>query len=314
MDNHAAPLLAAPLALPVALIIFRRPEATARAFAAVRAARPSQLFVIADGPRAERPDEAAQVAATRAVVEQIDWPCVVTRHYAPVNLGLRRRVESGLNRVFASVEQAIILEDDCVPDASFFPFCAELLARYAHDERVMAVTGDSFRRRPLRAASYSFSRFPHCWGWATWARAWRHYDGAMADWPALRATNWLQKLLGDRRAARNWQTTFDQVHAERVDSWALRWTYSCWRHAGLAALPGVNLVSNIGFGGAATHTGAAHSPFANMPAERMTFPLRHPPAVAPDTRSDAYTQRTLFAPDLRARLVWRLRRLLHTVR
>ena len=131
----------------------------------------------------------------------VDWPCEVTRDYADANLGLPARFETALDAVFAAVDRAIILEDDCLPDPSFFPFCAALLERYSDDPRVMAIAGARFT--PMRGrASYSFSRFPHWTGWATWRRAWACYDHAMADWPSLRDGPWLRELLGERREAR----------------------------------------------------------------------------------------------------------------
>jgi hypothetical protein len=293
-----------PLTVPIALILYRRPEATAHTFATIAQARPSRLFLIADGPR---PGEEGAVAAARAVVEAVDWPCEVTNLYAEANMGLRARVESGLHAVFAAVEQAIILEDDCVPDGSFFRYCAELLARYADDPRVMAISGDRFSPQRGRA-SYAFSHFPHCWGWATWRRAWALYDGPMAEWPALREGPWLRGILGGRRAAASWRATFDRVYAGKVDSWAYRWTYSCWRHGGLTALPAVNLVRNIGLGPLASNTGGEH--FVTPPAGRLQFPLRHPELVAPDTQADSRIQRTHFDPTLGVRIARRLRRAL----
>lgn len=306
--------MAAQLDTPVALILFRRPEATAQSFAAIAEARPRRLFLIADGPRPDRPDDGPAVAAARAVVEQISWPCEVTRLYAERNMGLRARVESGLNAVFAAVERAIILEDDCVPDPSFFPYCEELLARYADDPRVMAISGDSFQPRPPTPFSYYFSRYPHCWGWATWRRAWALYDGAMADWPALRDGLWLRELLGERRAAARWRAVFDQVYAARLDTWALRWIYSCWRQGGLTALPAVNLVTNIGHGPQGTHTTTEDGILANLPTGSLALPLRHPPAVEQHHAADAYTQRLLFEPGLGRKLAWRLRRARRIVR
>jgi hypothetical protein len=294
--------------VPVVLILYRRPEATAQALAAIRSYRPECLILVADGPHPDRPADGALVTAARTAAEAVDWPCTITRHYAAHNLGLRARVESGLNAVFAVHTAAIVLEDDCVPDPSFFPYCAALLARYADDPQVMAISGDHFQPRPYRRASYYFSRYPHCWGWATWRRAWQRYDGAMADWPALRDTAWLAELLGNRRAARVWTQIFDRVYAEQVDSWAFRWTYSCWRAGGLTALPAVNLVRNSGGGATATNT--AHSPFIDRPAAPLAFPLRHPAGVARHRRADAYTQRAMFDPPLWRRVAWRLRRMM----
>ncbi|NWF78821.1 MAG: class I SAM-dependent methyltransferase [Chloroflexi bacterium] len=313
MATSLAPASPDQLDVPVVLFLFRRPALTARVFAAIARARPRRLFLVADGPRPDRPAEAAACAAARAVVRQVDWPCTVTHDYAETNLGLPARFETALAAVFAAVDQAIILEDDCLPSASFFRFCAELLARYADDPRVMAISGDRFTPIGV-AASYAFSRYPHCVGWATWRRAWRLYDGAMADWPRLRATPWLNTIVRDRRATRHWRATFDTVYARQIDSWAYRWTYSCWRHGGLTALPAVNLVQNIGFGVDSTHTHNPDSPIANLPAGELDFPLRHPPAVTPDDRSDARTQRLLFDPTLRVKLAWRLRRLQRVVR
>jgi hypothetical protein len=294
---------------PIVLLIFRRPAETAQVCQALAAARPSRLIIVADGPRADRPGDTAAVAAARAAAEEVSWPCAITRIYADTNMGLRRRVESGITAAFELVERAIILEDDCVPSPSFFPFCDELLGRYAEDPQVMAISGDDFQGGRPAPASYRFSRYPHCWGWATWRRAWAYYDGPMADWPALREAGWLEGLLGGRRAAHHWRRVFDAVYAGQIDSWAYRWTYSCWRRGGLTALPARNLVSNIGFGAGATHT-TARSPFAALPAGELAFPLRHPPALSADARADARTQATLYDPSLARRIAWRLARAL----
>ena len=115
------------LETPVALIVFNRPEPTRRVFAAIAKARPSRLLLIADGPRPDRQRESNQCAEVRNIVSAVDWPCQVQADFADENMGCRRRVISGLDWVFSQVEEAIILEDDCVPDPSFFPFCSELL-------------------------------------------------------------------------------------------------------------------------------------------------------------------------------------------
>lgn len=292
--------------VPVVLLIYRRPAEVARVCETLRTAQPSRLIIVADGPRADRPDDASAVAAARAAAEAVDWPCEITRIYADTNMGLRNRVESGITAVFNLVERAIILEDDCVPAPSFFPFCTELLERYADDSRVMAISGNDFQGGRPTPASYRFSRYPHCWGWATWRRAWQHYDGPMADWPTLRDSPWLEQYLGSRRAARYWRQPFDQVYAGRVDSWAFRWLYSCWRRDGIAVLPARNLVSNIGFGPQATHTFAAHNPLAALPTYDMAFPLRHPPQVAADARADARIQRNVYDISLIRRIVRRI--------
>lgn len=221
------------------------------------------------------------------------------------NLGCRRRVASGITWAFKHVDRAIILEDDCVPDRTFFLYCAELLDRYQHDPRVMVISGDNYQRVRLRLTdSYYFSRFNHCWGWATWRRAWDHYDDDMKDWPALRNSDFLLNWLGDATAARYWSRRFDETYNNAIDSWAYRWTLSCWRQGGLTALPAQNLVQNIGFGYDATHTKGKAS-HVMTPASSLTFPLRHPSHIVINEDADRYTQRTVFKTGLiRRTLDW----------
>ena len=159
---------------PIVFIVFNRPELTRRVFASIREARPSKLLVVCDGPRSGRPDDREKVAAVRQVIANgVDWPCDVRREYSESNLGCRERVVSGLNWVFALVEEAIVLEDDCLPDASFFAFAEEMLARYRNDPRVLHIGGNNFTSDKYHLShSYAFSRYGHIWGWATWRRAW----------------------------------------------------------------------------------------------------------------------------------------------
>jgi hypothetical protein len=281
---------------PVALILFNRPEVTARVFATIRAAAPPRLLLIADGPRDQRPGEAELCRATRAVTEAIDWPCVVERNFSDVNLGCGRRVSSGLDWVFDQVPEAIVLEDDCLPDPSFFAYCDELLARYRDDPRVGLVTGTSFRTVPMRAGdSYHFSRYPMVWGWASWRRAWRHYDFRLKFWPDLKAGRWLGDLLDDPAAVRFWSRLFDRVAAGEIDTWDYQLVCSLWAQGGLTVVPRNNLVQNIGFGPDATHTTDAGNAGEQHQVETMALPLQHPRFVIRDAHIDRALEHTQFS-------------------
>lgn len=283
---------------PVCLLIFKRPEATRRVLDVIRQVRPPQLFVVADGPRANVPEEAEQCLAARAVVNEIDWECQIFKNYSDVNLGCRQRIPSGLNWVFENVESAIILEDDCLPDISFFRFCEELLARYRHDDRVMVISGDNFQFGNNRTEySYYFSRYPHCWSWATWRRAWQRFDGEMHCWPELRDSQWLHRIFvddDDELAAEYWTKIF-QRNYDGFNSWAYAWTFTCWLHNGLTALPRTNLISNIGFGETATNTKSKAHRLSCLPVETLQFPLIHPPTISRDSNADAFTEKTIFS-------------------
>ncbi len=189
---------------PVAFLIFNRPELTRKVFATIAQAKPSKLLVVADGPRADVPDDREKCSEARAIIGRIDWDCEVLTNYSSANMGCRARISTGLEWVFTNVEEAIILEDDCIPHPTFFRFCKELLTRYRDDQRVMMISGDNFQMGRNRTPySYYFSRFFHCWGWATWRRAWRHYDIDMELWPSLRDGSWLLYVPGKQSPGEN---------------------------------------------------------------------------------------------------------------
>jgi hypothetical protein len=234
---------------PVAFIIFKRPDTTARVFEAIRQAKPPKLLVIADGPRPDRLGEDQECAATRAIIDQVDWDCEVLKNYADVNLGCLHRVSSGLNWVFDMVEEAIILEDDCLPHPTFFRFAEELLDRYRDDQRMLSISGQNVQfGRKRTDYSYYFSVYNHCWSWASWRRAWQHYDLDMKLWPEVRDGNFLVDVLGDSHAAKVWTNTFQLCYERKIDSWAYRWTLASFIQNGMNILANVNLVSNIGHG------------------------------------------------------------------
>ncbi len=281
---------------PVVLLVFNRPHHTRQVLEQVRPARPPVLLVVADGPRPGQPADASACAEVRkAVEEMVDWDARLLTNYADENLGLRRRVASGLTWAFEQVEQAIVLEDDCVPHPTFFRFCSDLLAYYAQDTRVGVITGDNFQPPSFPCKhSYYFSKYGHCWGWASWRRAWKHFDEQLRLWPDLKASGWLSGLFPEPGEARYWEEKLQGVYEGRINSWAFCWMFACWSQGMLTAIPKVNLVSNIGFGSGSTHCQDDTSPMANLPRSAMEFPLAHPPAMVVDFQADQFTQRTVF--------------------
>ncbi|MCH2048239.1 MAG: methyltransferase domain-containing protein [Trichodesmium sp. ALOHA_ZT_67] len=285
------------LTTPVVIIIFNRPDTTEKVFQRIRQVKPPQLLVIADAPRPDKPGEVEKCIAARKIVDLVDWKCEVLTNYAEVNLGCRERIYSGLNWAFSLVESAIILEDDCVPHLTFFRFCQELLDIYQDNNKVMAISGDNFQfGNNSIEYSYYFSRYPHCWGWATWRRAWKNYDNQMQLWPKLRDSKWLENILQNSHAVQYWSKIF-QNNYQGFNSWAYAWIFASWNHHSLIILPKVNLVSNIGFGEEATHTLSINK-FANMSTEEMIFPLNHPPSIIQNIEADEFTEKTMFSGSL----------------
>ncbi|MDA0576671.1 MAG: glycosyltransferase family 2 protein [Verrucomicrobia bacterium] len=288
---------------PVAFLIYRRPELTRRVFAEIRRARPERLLVVADGPR-DAPDRPL-CAAARAVIDGVDWPCRVQTEFASGNMGCRRRVATGLDWVFAQVEEAIILEDDTVPHPDFFPFCEELLARYRDDPRIGHIGGTDNNRGAARGAgSYYFSRYTSIWGWATWRRAWQSYDVDLHAWPALKASGGHRALFASTEEAEHFAAVWDEIRAGTLDTWDAQWLFCRLKAGSLSIAPNGNLVSNIGFRADATHTRDVSHPFAELPTRGLAFPLRHPVRIVPDDVADRrrVSAEFLRRPPLRQRL------------
>jgi hypothetical protein len=290
-------------------MIFNRPDTTARVFEAIAKAKPSKLLVVADGPRPDRLGEADKCAQTRAIINNVDWDCEVITNYSPINLGCKKRVASGLDWIFEQVEEAIILEDDCLPEHSFFRFCDEMLERYRLNERVGMVSGGNLQFGQLRGnASYYFSRYTHIWGWATWRRAWKHYDRDMALWPSFRDEGWLDRVFSSQGEREYWKNSFQWVYDGKLDTWDCSWTFAAITHGMLQVVPNVNLISNIGFGPEATHTHVVGI-HANMPIQPIVFPMKHPKFVLVDEEADRYISNNQIAPSFVMRQIRRLRRI-----
>ena len=221
---------------PIAFCIFNRPELTRRVFQSIAQAKPKTLYVIADGARPDHADEQELVNLSRAVIEQVDWDCDVKTNFFSANLGCKQRMASGLSWAFQQSEELIILEDDCLPHPSFFGFCDQLLDRYRNDERIMMISGVNFQPAPNSPHSYYFSRWPHIWGWASWRRAWNHFDVDVASWPEIKESQQLMSAFGSDQEYQHWAAILDRQHAGDIDTWDFPWAYACWINRGLSIL------------------------------------------------------------------------------
>lgn len=266
------------LTTPVAFIIFNRPDTTMQVFERIREVKPSNLLIIADGPRQDKPGESEKCQQCRDIIKNIDWTCNVLTNYSDVNLGTKIRVSSGLNWVFENVEKAIVLEDDCLPDLTFFPFCQELLDLYKNDEKIMAISGTNLlygtgKMKRNNNKDYYFSRISGNWGWATWKRAWQKYDITMQSWPKNKEQKLLTKFF-EKNTVKFWENIFQKTYEEKIiTAWDYQWYYTILSNDGFCIMPHGNLIRNIGFGEGATNTFDGESEFANLKIERVNLPL-----------------------------------------
>ena len=276
------------LTTPVAFLIFNRPDTTARVFEAIRQAKPPKLLVVADGPRPDRPDDVEKCNAARAIIDGVDWDCEVLTNYSDVNLGCGKRVSTGITWVFKQFEEAIILEDDCLPHPDFFRFCEELLEKYRDDKRIMAIGGTNvIGEWKSSVQSYHFSYHGSIWGWASWRRAWCYFDLDMRLWANQEIRNRVRDVIADNRQYQKRAIVFESVYRKEIDTWDYQWIFARLVQSGLTVIPCVNLVSNLGFAHEdATYTKSRNEFLSNLERIDMIFPIKTNEFIAIDRDYD----------------------------
>jgi len=292
---------------PVALIVFNRYDNARQIFERVKTVKPAKLYVIADGPRSSHPGDIEKCKRVRSIYDQIDWDCEVFRNYSETNLGCSQRPFTGISWVLEQEERAIILEDDCLPDPTFFRFCDEMLERYKDDDRVMQVAGSNTNVTWKRGEySYHFAKFSLIHGWATWRRAWAKMDINISNWndPVVK------QVLKDRFEPWYYYAIshiYDRLvdNSQNTSAWDYQWGFARRLNNGLSVVPCTNLITNIGFGPDSTHTVNKKSKAAALPSTPLNFPLKHPPFVMEDTGYDKVLISLLYPKTLK---IWLWRR------
>lgn len=279
---------------PILFLVFNRPDKTRLAFERLRAARPSRLYIAGDGPRDDHPTDTEACAQTRAIADDIDWPCNVQTLFQDQNLGCRQGVTTALDWFFDHEPEGIIVEDDILLDPSFFPYAAEMLERYRDDPKVMTIGAANVLQHVdpseycPEGHSYVFSIQPQIWGWAGWRSTWELYDRTFDDLESAQSIAAL-KARGHPQydTAGHWMNRFRRTRSGKIDAWSYGLFYTQWVNGGYCAVPTVNMMENIGFDATATHTVNPDSPQANLRAAAMHSPVNHPDRIAINTRYDA---------------------------
>lgn len=280
------------LTTPVAFFIFNRPDLTQQVFQSIAQAKPEKLFVVADGPRTEEDLELCQ--QTREIIQQVNWDCQLLTNFSDRNLGCKERVASGLRWIFSEVEEAIILEDDCLPTPSFFKFCQTLLDSYRYDTRIYAISGDNFQQGQRRTDySYYFSHYFHCWGWASWRRVWQQFEAQMQSLCKAEIQDRVSLAFENPYEQEYWIQQLTQTCEGKINSWAYIWFYTCLSHNGLTILPEDNLISNLGSRQDGTHTKDATNPIANLPTNDI-WQIQHPLTIIRHRTADDFTFKFAF--------------------
>ena len=279
---------------PILFLLFNRPDTTQVVFDQIKKQKPKQLFFAADGPRQSVTGEKEKCEEARDIIRQVDWDCEVKTLFRNQNLGCGPAVSAAITWFFQQVEEGIILEDDCFPDASFFPYCQELLIKYRHVNQVKLIGGNNFQNGIKRGkGSYYFSHYPEIWGWGSWRRAWEEYDFDMHDLEETLSAGALKDKFKTNAERNYWYKKFRQTKEGKINTWDYQFVYAILKANGMAITPQVNLVKNIGINNQPTHYSLADSQ-KNLQTYSLAFPLIHP-QVAVDQTADRYTFSQIYS-------------------
>lgn len=232
---------------PVLLITFNRPDTTKKVLDVLRKAKPQKLYVYNDGPRPNNLNDLNARHEINNILKTIDWACKLETNFPEHNQGCGRGVSGAISWAFNNEDRLIILEDDCVPVLSFFNYCNYCLEKYKDDEIVMQIAGNNYtENHNFTDNDYFFSKFGHIWGWATWKRAWTHFEYNMTDWPFFRDGKKLLAFSNNKNIIKYFTKVFNDYYRDNKKPWAIRWMYAKLKNNGLSIVPRVNLVKNIG--------------------------------------------------------------------
>lgn len=289
---------------PVLFLVFNRPDTTRQVFEAIRKAQPRQLFVAADGPRPDKPGEKEKCEEVRKIATAVDWDCELKTWFRDENLGCGRGPAAAITWFFEHVEQGIILEDDCLPDNSFFFYCEELLSRYRNNQDIMLISGlNLFDKRNLKT-SYFFSHYAGIWGWATWKRAWEKYDYNLNAWRDNSIRRQVLDFFENKIQREYYQNIFERTfRKDNVTWWDYQWLFARIYQRGIGIIPQKNLITNIGFGAGATHTTDKSSFQASLVRKEINFPLQHPARIVIDRNYDEAWVREIWKMNQRISLL-----------
>ena len=275
----------------VLLIVFTRLSTTKKVFNAIREARPPRLYIASDGPRENKVGEKEKVDQVRnMILTGVDWDCEIKTLFRDSNLGCGPAVNNAISWFFEQEEMGVILEDDTLPDPSFFYFCQDLLIRYKDDQRIGMISGNNHLPSFRAGESYIFSKFKWTWGWATWRRSWVNQDINLHVLETPYRKSVISNMGHSRKSVKHWEHNIDCINKKSVSAWDYQWFLSLSAQNQLGVFPSSNLVANIGFGEDATHC-SGDAPVKFTETNPMIFPLEHPQYILPNIDFDTHYER-----------------------
>ncbi len=297
---------------PILFLIFNRPDSTKLVFESIRSIKPAKLYIAADGARKHKVGEDLLCQETRSIIDLIDWECEIKTLFRTENLGCKIAVSSAIDWFFENEEQGIILEDDCLPNESFYIYCETLLNYYASNERIMHISGNNFQDGIVRGdGTYYFSNYNHIWGWATWKRAWKAYNVDLSFLTETEIETLIEKQFDTKKERLFWNNIFKKVINKTIGTWDYQWTYAVWKNNGLSILPNKNMIANIGFNNNGTHTSGVDILGLSNMRTFLISKIIHPTEIEINKKADKYGLDHYFNPN---KFFYLYKKITHTIK
>jgi hypothetical protein len=245
---------------PVLLILFNRVSISNELLKSLREAKPKTIYIFFDGPRNQQKhsDQSSIKLIEQDINEIIDWECDLFIKRNKNNVGSHVGPKQAIDWLFSKEERGIILEDDCIPNNSFFEYCSVLLDRYSEDDRVFMISGDNggpiINQDFFNKNSYLFTKVPLTWGWATWKNRWENFDGDLSLWN--QPFRKIRKLFDGYSLFESYllYKMLNRVSSREEKNWDYMLYSTMIKNKYLSIIPRLNLIKNIGWGYEATHT------------------------------------------------------------
>jgi hypothetical protein len=237
---------------PIALFVYNRPEHTRKtidALAKNTLALQSDLFVYADGGKNN--EDWGLVRTVRHIVSSASGFRSVQVVEHAENKGLASSIIGGVTEIVRERGSVIVLEDDILTSPFFLAYMNDALAAYAHDDRVAGISGFLPPIQPPLPDYFFFSQ-PTSWGWATWKRAWDHFNND-ASFLLAELTKQNRVYEFDIGGSYGFSRHLLLNARKKMNTWAVKWYASSFLRGGLFLYPGASFVRNIGNDGSGVH-------------------------------------------------------------
>jgi hypothetical protein len=291
----------------VLLMAFNRPKQTQQVWNAIEKQSPKRVYISLDGPRKDKASDLRNVEVIKKMVENPSWDCKIQFRFSDHNLGCKQNVIAGISWFFDQEEEGIILEDDCVPHPDFFVFCHLLLNQYRYDMRVGSISGTNMLGKfpdvvasMFRAnESYTYARNAWMWGWASWRRAWKNYDGSMWNLDQSELNQIMKGLFTDKYERNFWGKKMANIINNKYNTWDYQWIMTHWLYSMVCIIPKNNFITNIGYSGEGTFTGhlSDRNPLALIPHQAQSNqPFEHPKFLFANQQFDQLALKLAIKP------------------